>query len=142
MIYDPDAPDGYLDPVSEEEVWERLGDFLTELIPVAEEAGVRLAAHPDDPPLPVLRQTGRMLYHPDRFDRLLSLVPSPSNALELCLGTVAEMQGGDIYQIVDRHSRAGQLGYVHFRNVRGKVPNYEEVFIDEGDVDMIGCCAF
>jgi mannonate dehydratase len=137
MIYNPDAPAGDIGSVSEEEVWQRLTDFLTELVPVAEEAGVRLAAHPDDPPLPVLRQTGRLLYHPDRFERLLSIVPSRSNALELCLGTVAEMQGGDIYDVVDRHSRADQIGYIHFRNVRGKVPNYEEVFIDEGDVDMI-----
>ena len=137
MIYDPDAPAGYLDPVSEDEVWERLTDFLTELVPVAEEAGVRLAAHPDDPPLSVLRQTGRLLVHPDRFDRLLSIVPSPSNVLELCLGTVAEMQAGDVYEVADKYSRAGQIGYIHLRNVRGKVPNYEEVFIDEGDVDMI-----
>lgn len=137
MVYDPDAPAGFVGPVSEDEVWERLAGFLTELVPVAEEAGVRLAAHPDDPPLPVLRNTGRLLYHPDRFERLLSIVPSRANALELCLGTVAEMQGGDIYEVVDRHSRGGQIGYIHFRNVRGKVPNYQEVFIDEGDVDMI-----
>jgi mannonate dehydratase len=104
---------------------------------VAEEAGVRLAAHPDDPPLPMLRGTGRLLYHPDRFDRLLSIVPSPSNALELCLGTVAEMQGSDVYQVADKYSRADKVGYIHLRNVRGRVPNYEEVFIDEGDVDML-----
>jgi mannonate dehydratase len=137
MVYDPAAPEGVVAPVSEEEMWDRLTEFLTEVVPAAEEAGVRLAAHPDDPPLPELRGTGRMLYHPDRFDRLLSIIPSHANALELCLGTVGEMQGSDIYATVEKYSRTDQIGYIHFRNVRGKVPNYEEVFIDEGDVDML-----
>ncbi len=137
MVYDPDAPTGVLDPVSEEEVWQRLEDFLREVVPVAEEAGVRLAAHPDDPPISPLRGTGRLLTHPSRFDRLLAIVPSRANALELCLGTVAEMPGADVYETAEKYSRAGQIGYIHFRNVRGKVPNYEEVFLDEGDVDMI-----
>ena len=54
-----------------------------------------------------------------------------------CIGTLAEMTEGDIYDVVDQYSRQGRLGYVHFRNIRGKVPTYKETFIDEGDVDMI-----
>ena len=58
------------------------------------------------------------------------------NKLEFCVGTLAEMQDGDIYDCVDRYSRQGKIGYVHLRNVRGKVPHYCESFIDDGDVDV------
>ena len=71
------------------------------------------------------------------YQRLIDLAPSPSNALELCVGTLAEMTEGDVYDAVDRYSRQGKIAYIHLRNVVGKVPNYRETFIDEGDVDMI-----
>jgi len=134
---DPDAPPGNIGTVTHEQMWERLEYFLKNLVPVAEEAGVRLAAHPDDPPLPVLRGTARLITHPDHYQRLLDIVPSPSNALEFCQGTIAEMEGADVYDAIRRYASQKRIAYVHFRNVRGKVPNYREVFIDEGDVDMI-----
>lgn len=137
MIYDPDAPPGVVGPVSEEELWQRLEDFLKAVLPVAEEAGVRLAAHPDDPPLPQVRGTARLVWQPHLYQRLLDIAPSPANCLEFCIGTLAEMTEGDIYQTVDHYSKQGKIAYVHCRNVRGKVPNYREVFIDEGDVDMV-----
>lgn len=137
MIYDPDAPPGNVPPVSREEMWERLRDFLTVMLPVAEEAGVKLAMHPDDPPLPSLRGAGRLVYQHDHYQQMLDLVPSPSSALEMCVGTLAEMTEGDIYEAVDRYSKQGKIGYIHLRNVKGKVPNYQEVFVDEGDVDML-----
>ncbi|MDA1190552.1 MAG: mannonate dehydratase [Candidatus Poribacteria bacterium] len=133
--YDPDAPDGDIGEVTHEQMWSRIEYFLENLVPVAEEAGVRLAAHPDDPPLPVLRGTARLITHPDFYDRLLSIKPSHYNAIEFCQGTVSEMVGSDVYGAIRKY--AGQnIAYVHFRNVVGKVPNYREVFIDEGDVDM------
>lgn len=137
MVYDPDAPFGSIGSVTHEQLWERLTYFLNELVPVAEEAGVRLAAHPDDPPMPTLRGTARLVYQPQYYQRLLDLKPSRSNALEFCIGSLAEMTDGDIYDVVDQYSRQDALAYVHFRNVRGKVPRYHEVFLDEGDVDMI-----
>lgn len=136
-VYDKNAPPGYMAPVSEEQLWQRLSAFLTEIVPVAEEAGVRLAAHPDDPPLPTLRQTPRLLYTPERCQRLLDIVPSYYNALEFCQGTVAEMAAGDVYEAIDTYSAQDKIAYVHFRNVVGKVPNYTETFVDDGDVDMI-----
>jgi mannonate dehydratase len=136
MVYDPDASPGQLPPITSEQLWERVGGFLDAVVPVAEEAGVRLAAHPDDPPVPVLRDTPRLVYQPHLFQRLLDLKPSRANALEFCVGTVAEMTEGDVYEATERHARQGALAYVHCRNVRGKVPRYEEVFIDEGDIDM------
>lgn len=137
MVYDPDAPPGTVPPVSPAALWQRLTDFLTALVPVAAEAGVRLAAHPDDPPLSELRETARLIYQPDLYQRLLDIQPSYYNGLEFCLGTLAEMTEGDIYEVVDHYSRQGQVCYVHCRNVRGKVPNYHEVFIDEGDIDIM-----
>jgi mannonate dehydratase len=71
------------------------------------------------------------------YQRLIDLAPSRSNALELCVGTMAEMTGGDIYDAIDAYSRQRKIAYVHLRNVRGKVPFYRETFIDEGDVDML-----
>ena len=100
-------------------------------------SGVRLAAHPDDPPMPTMRGQPRLVYQPGMYQRLIDLAPSPSNALELCVGTLAEMTEGDIYEAVDRYSRQGKIAYIHLRNVAGKVPSYRETFIDEGDVDMI-----
>lgn len=137
MVYDPQAPAGTIPPVTHEQLWGRLKDFLDALLPVAEEAGVMLAAHPDDPPLPTLRGTPRLVYQPSMYQRLLDLNPSPSNGLEFCLGSLAEMTEGDIYDVVDTYSRQNRIGYIHFRNVRGKVPDYKETFVDDGDIDML-----
>lgn len=137
MIYDADAPAGTLAPITHEELWRRLEAFLRDVIPVAEEAGVKLAAHPDDPPMPFIRGQPRLVYQPSLYQRLLDLNRSPANTLEFCIGSLAEMTEGDIYDVVDQYSRSGRLGYVHFRNVRGKVPTYKETFIDDGDVDML-----
>ena len=136
MTYDLHAPQGTIGTVSEDTMWERLSDFLREVVPVAEESGVRLAMHPADPPVPVLRNTGRIGYRPEHLQRVLDTVPSRANALEFCQGTIAEMPDIDIYDVIDHFSRQDSIAYVHFRNVRGKAPHYEEVFVDEGDVDM------
>ena len=137
MVYDRSAPAGTVPAATTEQLWQRLQGFLEEVIPVAEEAGVTLAAHPDDPPLPTIRGQPRLVYQPRLYQKLLDLKPSPRNALEFCVGTLAEMTEGDIYDVVDTYSRQDKLAYVHLRNVHGKVPSYKERFIDEGDVDVL-----
>jgi mannonate dehydratase len=142
MVYDPDRfqpedPRETVGPVGPEEIWRRLAAFLGDLIPVAEAAGVRLALHPDDPPLPSLRGAARLVHHPDLYQRVYELAPSPMNAIELCVGTLSEMAGADVYAAVERYSQARRIAYVHLRNVRGKVPRYRETFIDDGDTDML-----
>ena len=137
MIYDRNAPAGTLPAVTHEELWRRLQRFLEEVVPVAEKAGVQLAAHPDDPPMPTMRQQPRLVYQPHMYQKLIDLAPSRSNALELCVGTIAEMTEGNVYDAVDQYSKQGKIAYIHLRNVVGKVPHYRETFIDEGDVDMI-----
>lgn len=136
MRYRPERPGAPPVSLSEAELWERVGHFLSVLVPVAEEAGVVLAAHPDDPPVDLLRGTPRLVNRPEKYDRLMGLVPSRANGLELCLGSLQEMPGGDIYDHVRRFARSGRIGYIHFRNVKGKVPRYVESFVDDGDIDM------
>ena len=140
MVVDPTAPQRPPVPVpstTPEQLWSRLERFLNEVLPVAEKAGVRLALHPDDPPLPTIRGQPRLVYQPRLYQRVLDLNPSPANALEFCVGTLAEMTDGDIYEVVDQYSCQNRLGYVHLRNVRNKVPHYKETFIDDGVVDVL-----
>lgn len=137
MVYDENAPKGTLARINHDELWQRLQYFLNEIIPVAEEAGVQMAAHPDDPPMPYVRDTPRLVYQPDLYQKLIDMKPSSSNNLEFCLGSIAEMTEGDVYEATDNYSKQGKISYIHFRNIIGKVPYYKEVFVDEGDIDMV-----
>jgi mannonate dehydratase len=136
MVYDPDAPKGFAPSATTGELWRRLDNFLREILPVAEQAGVKLALHPDDPPMPTMRGQPRLVYQPQLYQKVIDLNPSPANTFEFCVGTLAEMNEGDLYEAVETYSRQGRLAYVHLRNVRGKVPFYQETFIDEGEVDV------
>ena len=122
--------------VGADELWSRLEAFVAAAVPVAESAGVRLCAHPDDPPVPRLRNTARVLTSPAALQRLLDHVPSRANSLEFCQGTISEMPDVDIYAAIARFAAQDRIGYVHFRNVVGRAPAYHEVFLDEGYVDM------
>jgi mannonate dehydratase len=137
MTYNQAAPPGTLPVISHDELWRRLERFLNDVLPVAEAAGVRLAAHPDDPPMPTMRRQPRLVYQPAMYQRLTDISPSPSNMLEFCLGTLAEMTEGSLYDTVEQYSSQHRIAYVHFRNVKGKVPHYHETFIDDGDIDML-----
>jgi|ERR1043166_8859621 mannonate dehydratase len=137
MVVDPSAAQGTIPSITPDELWRRLEGFLGEVLPVADKAGVKMAAHPDDPPMPTMRGQPRLVYQPRLYQRLLDLNPSPANTLEFCLGSLAEMTEGDIYETVEQYSRQGKLAYVHFRNVKGKVPYYRETFVDDGDIDML-----
>jgi mannonate dehydratase len=123
-------------PCTSDELWDRVRWFLDQVLPVAEEAGVALAAHPDDPPLPEVRGTPRLVYRPEHYRRLIGLNPSPASQVDLCLGSLAEMPDADVYETVESLSREQRVAYLHFRNVIGKVPYYREVFPDEGDIDF------
>lgn len=137
MTYGP-TDGGFMPPVTSEELWERLQYFLVNILPAAEEAGVEMALHPDDPPMPMLRQTPRLVYRPELYQKLIDLVPSKANKLEFCLGSLQEMEAEKpIYDYLERYMAQDKISYVHFRNVKGKVPCYDEVFVDEGDIDMM-----
>jgi mannonate dehydratase len=136
MIYDSNAQPGTLPEISHEQLWARYTRFLNELLPVAQQANVRFALHPDDPPVPYMRRQPRLVYQPSMYERVIEINSSPFNQFELCIGTLAEMTEGDVYQVIDRYSKSQRIAYIHIRNIRGKVPNYYETFVDEGDLDM------
>jgi mannonate dehydratase len=130
----PRLPDRAL---TTEQVWENLVYFLERLVPVAEEAGVRLAAHPDDAPVPVWMGVARILTSLRALQRLIDAVPSPCNGLGFCQGTIATMAGVDMVEAIRRFGHQGKIFFAHFRNPRGQVPSFDEVFPDEGDTDMV-----
>jgi mannonate dehydratase len=136
-LYDRSLASGdYLNPITSDELWDRYARFLREIVPVAEEAKVTMALHPDDPPLETLRGTPRLVWRGDLYDRVLGLSDSPRNAMEFCVGTLSEMPDQDIYEIVERFVATGRIQYVHLRNISGRVPHYRETFIDDGDTDL------
>lgn len=136
MTYAQGEKDQYVPDVGYEELWRRLKWFLEQILPVAEEAGVMMALHPDDPPMPYLRGTPRLVYQPELYQKVLDLVPSPANCIDFCMGSIQEMSNGNIYEALQHYSSQRRIAYVHVRNVKGKVPKYTEVFVDEGDIDI------
>ena len=119
--------------ISEEELWQNLEAFLQQAVPVAEEAGVVLAMHPDDPPLPEFAGRARIMNCVESFERLVDIVPSLSNTICFCQGTFAEM-GVDIPATIRR--LGPHIRYVHFRDVRGNAESFAETFHDNGPTDM------
>ncbi|MGB0581996.1 MAG: mannonate dehydratase, partial [Limisphaerales bacterium] len=101
--------------------------------PVAEECGVTLAMHPDDPPLPVFNGRARIMNSAEAFERLVKLVPSPRNTICFCQGTFATM-GVDIPKTI--HRLGLHISYVHFRDARGTAESFTETFHDNGPTDM------
>jgi mannonate dehydratase len=122
--------------VSREEVWSRIAYLYERIVPVAEAARVRLATHPDDPPMAYYRGVHQALINFEGLRRLVELVPSPYNGLLLCLGTMQEA-GEDVPELIRYFGERKKIFYVHFRNVVGQVPRYVEVFPHQGDGDMV-----
>lgn len=116
-----------------DKIWANLEFFLERVIPAAQEAGVRLACHPDDPPVASIGDAACVLGDPDGLTRLLGLSASPWHGLDLCLGCLAAMPGADAATVL-----AGlpveRILAVHLRNVQGDVPRYRHTFLDEGDL--------
>ena len=137
MRYKEGNPNKFVPITDTSEVWERLEFFINELIPVAEENNVSLAAHPNDPPLPIMRRTGRILKNPSEYEKLININQSQNNKIEMCLGSIQEMAENGLENYLDKFSKENRIGYIHFRNVVGKVPNYVEAFVDDGDINML-----
>ena len=119
--------------ISAAQLWQNLESFLRTLIPAAEAAGVIMCMHPDDPPLPELLGKARIMNSVENFERLVDLVPSPSNAICFCQGTFATMEV-DIPATILRLGK--HIRYIHFRDVRGTRESFVETFHDNGDTNM------
>lgn len=119
--------------ITADQLWTNLTRFLKAIIPVAEETGVTMCMHPDDPPLPELLGKSRIMNSVENFERLVNIVPSPSNAICFCQGTFATM-GVDVPATIRRLGK--HIKYVHFRDVKGNPADFVETFHDNGITDM------
>lgn len=124
--------------VTEEQLWENLHYFLERVIPVAEKANVKLAMHPDDPPLSPIRGLGRIMRSVENFQRLIDLIPSPVNGITLCQGNFALMTD-DLPAVIRHFGEQGKIFFVHMRDVRGTSEKFQETFHDDGQTDMLAC---
>jgi len=146
FVYDnakQDPPLTKAGPVDADAYWERITYFLDRVVPVAEEHKVKLAFHPQDPPMPRgrgFRGVDTVLGHVDGLKRFVGIKASPYHGLNFCQGTVSEMlekPGEEIFDVIRWFGSRRKIFNVHFRNIRGGFLNFQETFIDDGDVDML-----
>ncbi len=120
-----------------DEMWANITYFLKAVIPVAEQSGVRLALHPNDPPPPLSRGSGQIMGTVEGWKHLIEIVKSPSNGITFDCGVTREM-GHDPVAVCHYFGSRDRINHVHYRNVRVRKPyeQYTEVFIDEGENNM------
>jgi mannonate dehydratase len=128
--------------ITDEIYWDRIGYFLKKIVPVAEEAKVKIACHPQDPAMPPetgWRGVNTVLGTPAGLAKFVELQASPYHGLNFCQGTVSEMlprPAEQIYDVIRDFGRRGKIFNVHFRNIRGGYLKFQETLPDDGDVDM------
>ncbi len=103
--------------IGEEGLWSNLEKFLKKVIPVAEECGVRMAIHPDDPPYPIFGLP-RIITCEENLDRFLSIVDSPANSLCLCTGSLGCARSNDVVKMVEKYAKMNRIAFMHIRNVK------------------------
>jgi len=123
--------------ITHERLWKNLEYFLKAVVPIAEKSGVKLAIHPDDPPVPAIQGVGRILTSADAIEKAIDLVPSENLGITLCQGTYTAM-GEDVLQVIDRFK--DRTFFVHFRDVSARnAYDFHETFHDNGVNDMAAC---
>ena len=130
-----DAPLTPAGIVPEERLWDNLQYFLERVIPVAEASNVKLALHPDDPPVSPIQGISRIITSPAALKRAINLVPSANSGVTLCQGSLAAA-GADIPHEILELGKAGKIFFVHFRDIRGQAHAFSETFHDDGQTDM------
>jgi mannonate dehydratase len=133
-----DAPLTAAGVVSSDGMWANFKYFLERVIPAAEEAHVRLALHPDDPPLSPVRGLSRIMCTLDALQQAVDLVPSEYNGLTFCQGNVTLMTN-NVPEAIRRFGEQDKIFYVHFRDVRGTPDHFIETFQDDGQTNMLEC---
>lgn len=125
---------------SKEELWENYIYFIKQVVPVAEELGIRIGIHPDDPPVPELGGVPRCIFgNFDGYVRALEIANSPNIGVCLCCGTWMEGgkgMGKDAFEAARAFAKMGKLWKIHFRNVTAPIPHFVETFVDNGYTDM------
>ena len=133
-----DEPHTEYGVVTEEQLWDNLKYFLERIVPVAEKADVKLAMHPDDPPLSPIRGLGRIMRSVNNYQRLIDLVPSPVNGITLCQGNFTLMTE-ELPSVIRHFGEQDKIFFVHFRDVEGTPEKFQETFHDDGKTDMVAC---
>ena len=125
---------------SKQELWDNYTYFIRQIAPVAEEAGVRIGIHPDDPPVPLLGGVPRHIFGTfDGYVRALEIADSPNIGVCLCCGTWMEggkNTGKSVFEAARAFAKMGKLWKIHFRNVTSPIPDFVETYIDNGYTDM------
>jgi mannonate dehydratase len=124
--------------VSEDRLWDSLAYYLKNVVPVAEQSGVKLAMHPDDPPISPIRGIGRIMRSVENFQRLVDMYPSENNGITLCQGNFALMTD-DLPGVIRHFGSQNRIFFVHMRDVQGTADNFVETFHDAGPTDMLAC---
>ena len=124
--------------VTEEQQWANLKYFLERIVPVAEEANVKLALHPDDPPLSPIRGIARIMSSVENYQKLVDLVPSPMNGIGLCQGNFTLMTD-DLPSVIRHFGEQKKIHFLHIRDVVGQPDKFEETFHDDGKTDLVEC---
>jgi len=130
-----DAPLSHGRTYTEEEIWDNYTYYVQAILPVAEEAGVHLALHPDDPPAASLGGIPRIFRNFDGFKRAMEIGDSPLHGLDFCHGSWSSM-GPGVIDAIRYFGERDKILYVHFRDVQGSVPKFQECFVEEGNSDM------
>nr|MBC8231124.1 mannonate dehydratase [bacterium] len=125
---------------TEEEIWDNFIHFIKQAAPVAEEAGIMIGIHPDDPPVPELGGIPRCIFSSfEGYKRALEIADSPNVGMCLCVGCWlegGELMGKDVLETIHYFGGMGKLFKVHFRNVNEPLPHFVETFLDNGYMDM------
>jgi mannonate dehydratase len=126
---------------SKDEIWENYTYFIKQVVPVAEEAGVKIGIHPDDPPVPVLAGIPRCIFSNfEGYKRAMEIADSPNVGLCLCCGTWLEggkeLTGKDPEEMIRYFGPQKKIFKIHFRNVSAPLPHFVETFMDDGYYDM------
>lgn len=121
--------------ISETEIWENYHYFIEQIMPVAETNGVKMALHPDDPPISPVKGIARVFTSAKNIRKALSFSDSPSHGLTFCQGSYVTMNE-DIFSLIDEFGKAGKIHFVHIRDVEGTPENFRETFHDNGPTDM------
>ena len=124
--------------VTDEQMWDNYKYFMDRILPVAEACKVKLALHPDDPPVPSLQGVARIFRNVGNIDKALELYPSDYSGITLCQGSFAAMSE-DIPAVIRHYGSRRKIFFVHFRDIRGNASCFEETFHDEGMTDMKAC---
>lgn len=124
---------------SREEVWENFQYFLRQVLPEFESMGMKIALHPNDPPVPQLKGIGNLIISSGDYRRAFSLAgDSPCLGMKLCVGCWLEggPSFGNVLEDIREFVGKGKVLTVHFRNVSSPVPRFEETLLEDGYMDM------